>query len=88
MSVISAGKGGDSMHAIYLSFPGWEYYSSWKEQIKYQPLNTYSAAMLFTFIVSMTVDLRTPSLPHFTNEKTEPQKDEVTFPRLKKLVSG
>lgn len=90
MSVIGAGKGGGSMHAIYLSFPEWECYSSGKEPVKYQPLNTYYGvgAMLFAFYVPITVDHRAPSLSHFTNENTEPQKGEVSFPRLKKLVSG
>lgn len=72
--MLSAGTGGDSMHAVYLSFPGWECYSSWKEQLEYQPLNTHHAvgAMLFAFFVSVTVDPRAPSLSHFTNEKLEP----------------
>lgn len=70
--LLGAGTGGDSMHAVYSSFPGC--YSSWKEQIEYQPLNTYHAvgAMLFAFFVSVTVDPRVPSLSHFTNEKIEP----------------
>lgn len=90
VSVIGAGEGGGNMPAMYLSFPGWECYSSWKEQNRHQPLNTCYAvgAVLFAFIVSITVDRRTLPHPHFTNEKREPQKGQVSFPRFKKLVSG
>lgn len=76
------------MRAIYLVL-GRECYSSGKNQIKHQPSNTYYAvgAVLFAFIISINVRHRTP-FPHFTDEKTEPRKGEITCPRLKKLVSG
>lgn len=71
MSVIGAGTGNGMMHAIYLSFLERERYSFWKDQIKYQPWNTYYAvgARLLAFIViSINVHQRTP--PHFTDENT------------------
>lgn len=71
MSVMGPGKGSGTVYARYLSFPGRERYSFWKDQIKYQPRNTYyavGARLLAFIIISINVHQRTP--PHFTDENT------------------
>lgn len=71
MSVIGPGKGGGIVHAIYLSLPGRERYSLRKDQIKYQPLNSYYAvgARLLAFII-ISINVHQRTRPHFTDENT------------------